>query len=49
MPFTVGDRSGIFFIAVVRRDMFWFMLCSGRHYQPEMSEVAELLKAWKEE
>ena len=27
----------------------WFMLCSGKHYQPEMSEVAELLKAWKEE
>ena len=25
------------------------MLHSGKHYQPEMSEVAELLKAWKEE
>jgi len=25
------------------------MLRSGRHYKPEMSEVAELLKAWKEE
>ena len=25
------------------------MLCSGKRYQPEMSEVAELLKAWKEE
>ena len=25
------------------------MLRSGKHYQPEMSEVVELLKAWKEE
>ena len=25
------------------------MLRSGKRYQPEMSEVAELLKAWKEE
>ena len=25
------------------------MLCSGKRYQPEMSEVVELLKAWKEE
>ena len=27
----------------------WCMLCSGKRYQPEMSEVVELLKAWKEE
>ena len=27
----------------------WCMLRSGKHYQPEMSEVVELLKAWKEE
>ena len=25
------------------------MLRSGKHYQPEMSEIAEFLKAWKEE
>ena len=25
------------------------MLCSGKRYQPKMSEVGELLKAWKEE
>ena len=25
------------------------MLRSGKRYQPEMSEVVELLKAWKEE
>ena len=27
----------------------WCMLCCGKRYQPEMSKVAELLKAWKEE
>ena len=27
----------------------WCMLRSGKRYQPEMSEVVELLKAWKEE
>ena len=27
----------------------WCMLCSGKCYQLEMSEVAELLKVWKEE
>jgi len=26
-----------------------YMLHSGKYYKPEMSEVAELLKAWKEE
>ena len=27
----------------------WCMLHSGKRYHPEMSEVMELLKAWKEE
>jgi len=43
---TSGEKSGIILSAVVRGDP---LLCSGKYYKPEMSEDAELLKAWKEE
>ena len=46
---TFGDRSGIPLRCSCWKRPTWCMLLSGRRYQPEMSEVAELLKAWKQE
>jgi len=36
-------------LAVVWRDPLGVCYTLGRRYQPEMSEVTEILKAWKQE